>query len=562
TCRDADWSVGGQVDNTWKNVTLGATVVSEFAGGTSNRDPVQRYGLVATSLKAQLSSTVALRLDVARSEGQSHSGSRSSNGGLCFEDGNGPCGANTALLQPSDGIAAAMEMTAGAQGFELRAYGRFQQAGFSDSRTTPGERRLQLGARSALQFRHGRLWGLVDHLESRRTELDVRNSVLLGASHRIGSLVLSGEGRITHRPRAGETGSVVGAQAAYPLGKNWTLTLRRAQPINAPRPGESALGAELGKRGEWNGRGEFGADDQGVPFGRAEIGVPLDGQDELYGGIERRGALRENVFDERSGDSVLLGGRRRLNDGTRLYAEQRLSADGAERRVQRTVGFDLPRGSARYFVNYARTAIGLETDRTDRRDGLSTGVVWGGESLRARASLDARRDDGESTLFTLGGSARVDYVPKPGVAFGFGLRGGEDLNRSGSVEARSWEGTAGFAWRAWPQLTWFGRLSFDTQRLRAEPETSPSDTLTHVAASALAFDLVPALTLTPKASLRRTRIESADERLIDRALLTVLRADYHLARSWDVAIEARRCASAEDSANYGALAEASLLVLR
>lgn len=551
---DEDWSVGARVDGTLGSTTVGVTAVSEVEGRTSGTDARQSYGLVAATLRAGRSDAFRLRFDIARSEGTSHQGARSNDGGLRFRDG---------PADEGDGIAAATELSSELGPLSLRAYGRFQQAGYSDSRITPGERRLQLGARANVELGATEGWMILDHLESRRDELQVRNTALLGAARDLGRLSLSTEGRLVHSPRDGEVAAVVGAQAAYRLRERLTLTLRRAQPFNDVRPGESALGAELGRAGEWNGRGEAGVDDDGVPFGRAELGIPLDGQDELYAGLERRAGLRENVLDDRGGDSILLGGRRKLNDGTRLYAEQRLSTDGAERRTQRSVGFDLPRGSMRYFLTYARTALDLDRGTlSETRDGLSTGVVYGGESLRARLSVDARRDGGTVPTVTLGGSGRVDYLPAPGLAFGLGLRGGEDFSEAGDSIARSWEGTAGFAWRTLPDVTWFARVAFDSRSSPPLAEETVESSFTHIAASAVALEVAPKLTLTPKAALRRTRARIEGARLVDRALLTALRADFHVASSWDLAAEGRRCASSGLDANYGVLTEASLLVLR
>ncbi len=551
---DEDWSVGARVDGTLGATTVGVTAVSELVGRSSDQSARQSYGLVATTLRTGHSDALRLRVDLARSEGTSHSGARSIDGGVSFRDGDG---------SKEDGLAAAAELSSEISGLSLRAYGRFRQAGYSDSRITPGERRLQLGARASVDFGATESWLLVDHLESRREALRVANTALIGASRELGSFVLAAEGRLTHDPRANEASGVLGAQGAYRLSELATLTVRRAQPFNDERPGESALGAELGQRGQWNGRGEAGVDDDGEPFGRAELGVPLEGGDELYAGVERRAALRENVFDERGGDSVLLGGRRRLDDGTRLYAEQQLSMDGAERRTQRSVGFDLPQGPTRYFLTYARTALDLETTPiSDSRDALSTGFVYGGEHLRARLSVDARRDGGDERRVTLGGSTRIDYLPRPGLAFGLGLRGGEDFDDNGGTLAHSWEGTAGFAWRTLPRVTWFGRIAFDSQSAPRVDDGPVESSLTHIAASALALELAPLLTVTPKASVRRTRARLEGERLVERALLTALRGDLHIAESWDLGLEARRCTSSGLDASYGVLTEASLLVLR
>ncbi|MEM6731140.1 MAG: hypothetical protein AAF658_06270, partial [Myxococcota bacterium] len=298
-------------------------------------------------------------------------------------------------------------------------------------------------------------------------------------------------------------------------------------------------------------------DDDGDPFGRTEIGVPLDGQDELYAGVEQRTGAHEEVFRATSGQSILLGGRRRLADGTRLYAEQRLSTDATERQVARSVGVDLPAGPSRFFLTYARSGFEDEDGRARARDGITSGFAFGGSALRARVSLDARRDGGDETLYALGGSTRIDYVPEPGLAFAFGLRGGENFDESRSV-LRSWEGTAGFAWRTLPALTWFGRVAFDIRRGEND------NTRTGIAATALAYDLHRTLTIGPKLSFRRTRAVLEEQRLLDEALLAALRADFHVAESWDVAVEGRSCSTpgADIDTDYGALTEVSLLVLR
>ncbi|MEO1332975.1 MAG: hypothetical protein AAFV32_05600 [Myxococcota bacterium] len=564
---DEDWSVGANLRKNIGNTEIGITAVSELQGARGERETRQNYGLLATSIRSQWGESLRLRVDVARSEGQSHAGARSLDGGLRFDDGPGD--------PPEDGVAVATEVSSELGPLSLRAYGRFRQAGFSDSRTTRGERLAQAGLRSAARWSGNQGWLLVDHSETRRVdaELRVENTAVAGASKRFSNVDTSVEARWIRDPRRSESRSIVGAQIGWLVQPRLTLTARRAQPVSGELPpGENALGLDYVDPESLHGRGELGVDDHGRPFGRAELGVPLANHDELYAGLERPASRSDSLFARPGAtdrlDSLLLGGRRQLADGTRLYAEQRVSADARERRTQRAVGFDLPLGAARWFLSYSRSALDLDPidALSAGRDALSVGVGFGQERIRARLNIDARRDGGEQALYALGGSGRLDIFPRAGLALALALRGGESFVgvSDRATTARAWEGSAGFAWRTLPHLSWFGRYSFDVSQDPLTEELADERSRTQIVATALAWDVHRRWTIGPKASYRVTRAEVEATELSDYAALVALRGDYHMSETWDLSVEGRTCLSPGSSldAQYGALSEAALHVLR
>ncbi len=292
----------------------------------------------------------------------------------------------------------------------------------------------------------------------------------------------------------------------------------------------------------------------------------------LYAGLDRPASRSGSLFSTPGApdrlDSVLLGGRRQLADGTRLYAEQRVSADARERRTQRAVGFDLPLGPARWFLSYSRSALDLDPidALSSGRDALSVGVSFGQERVRARVNVDARRDSGEQALYARGGSGRLDVFPRPGLALALALRGGESFSgiSDRTTTGRAWEGSAGFAWRTLPRLSWFGRYAFDVSQDPLTAELADERSRTQIVATALAWDIHRRWTIGPKASYRVTRAEVEATELNDYAALVALRGDYHMSETWDLSVEGRTCLSPGSSldAQYGALSEAALHVLR
>lgn len=576
-----DWSLGARVLGTYGPVSLGLTGVAELDGATEGSTELRsRYELVGATIRLELGKGLRGRVDLAHSTSASHAASRSADGGLTY----------VPASRRSDGgrNAAAFELTSEGELGRASAYGRFQQRGFSDSHVTPGQRILQGGLRLATELdTRTELWLQGDHRELGRegAPFVARNLLVAGGMQRLGPVKLALEGRYAHAPTDDSQQAYAAAQLGFALSSSWSFTLRRNQRLLASDTGVFSRGptgetaaSALFSDGGWSAGAEVGLTDALGAFGRVQGGVPLDEETLLYVGALRRarlGAMLDPTESEPVADSLLVGGRRGLADGTSLYAEQQLQVDGSERRFTRGTGGDLALGRrTRLSFNYERGKLDPDDvpARSGARDAASIGALFVGDTVEARVLLSGWLDDTrEVRSAELGGNARVDWHVTPDLTFALGLRGASAyrLPDDGATisDHAAWEGSAGFALRplASDDLHVFARYAFVHERLPGSSAQSDAslEQRSHITAFAVVLDVLPRLSLAPKVAYRYTDLTLAEGGASDQALLGALRSDLHF-DGWDASVEGRSCSApgTDDAHRFGALAEASVLVLQ
>jgi hypothetical protein len=596
-----DYTVGGRALGTLGPVSLGVTGVAELVGGgdqiSSGTARLQsRYSLVGATLRLDLGDALRGKVELAHSLGGGRVMARSDDGGLTFDYLAAATGADGASQRPK-GNAAAVELKTGLPGAHATAYGRYNDAEFTDSRILPGMRLLQGGLRLDAGFATGtKVWGNADYrettLEDRTPTLHaaaaavdgtktIRDLGIVGVSQRLGDFTLGAEGRYEADPVHATHRTLGGGQLGYALTPKVSVSLRRRQLLaadvatrKAATKGESAVGTELQDVAGLDLALEAGVSDDAELFGRAQGSFPVADDTELYAGYRVASHLRveEPGTAAAPGDGVVVGGRRTLTNGALLYSEQNLRDDGRERRLTRTVGGQLPlTPRTAMSLTYERGALDRDDSATGAvRDAMSVGGTFAGERVSLRLVGDGRLDKlGAHRTAELGGQGRLEVRPGAGWVVALAGRGGSAFDGGESLNLRTskraWEGALGAALRPvdvdWLDL--FARYALEYERSRDAAGQEWSASLSHIVAVAAVVDVVGPVAVSPKLAYRNTRLAVAGGQATDQALLVVLRGDLHLKEGVDATLEGRSCSvpQSEVRTRLGALVELSFLTL-
>lgn len=573
-----DWSVGGRVVAGAGGATLGATAVSELGGGAVDGAELERsYTLLGATGRLDWGEALRLRLELAHSDGGSFAAARSIDGGLSFAD--------AATADGRAGNAMVVEVAAGHKGSELAIYGRRIERGFADARTTPGERRLQAGARVKASVAAASLWLQVDELHQEPDGQDeaARRLALAGARYRFGRADLALEGRHEESLTDDSRREVAGAELGVQATSHWRLSLRRRQllaggqtgALASSTRGETALGTFYeGASGTGIG-GEVGAGDDSRVFGSVQGSTKVSDDTRLYLGFLRESHLANaEVLTSRNGTRVVAGGRRSEVDGTSVYAEQHVQVDGSDRRASRLAGAAVPVGRrTQVTFSYERGEADAANGVTgrNRRDAVALGGLYAGERLQARVGGDARLDERalEPRKAQLGVQGRLDLRVSDELQLAGALRGASSYDEPTSrriARESAWEGSAGFALRplGTGPLTLFGRYAYGDERRRvSQDEATLLRERSHLGALSAVVAVGRWADLAPKVAYRVSKVAMDATAAVDRALLAVLRGDVHVWDAWDATVEGRACTTpaGQEPKRYGALAEASTLAL-
>ncbi len=562
-----DWTLGGRSVGTWGPFQLGATAVAELRGdgdGGMRFDPTyELFGATARMDEGPL----RLRLELARSIGNSLAAAFSSDGGLRF--------ANQPAADSASGNAALLEVGTQLDGFLARGYGRFKQSGFADSRNPQGQRLLQAGARlQATVGRRSDLWGQLDHRQLRYAgqPLSVQNTALFGAAHRISRWRFALEGRY-EAPRQLDLGrAIAGMETGVRLSSSWEVAARRRQLLwqAAGQHGRSETSVltlyELPAR--FTAGVEAGVSDSLKPFGRLQASAPLVDGTEIYGSY-RVGAVSSEWLEDAATNRFVTGGRRRLVDDTQAYAEEQLAIEKDGKRGTRLVGIETPIGQRlRFSLSYQRGAID-ERPLAPRlvRDAGSAGLLWTGERLFARMVADARYDaEPGADSMQLGAQARVEVLAADALTLAMSAAGASGYAVAASTKSRqqAWEGTVGFALRppTRERLQVFGRYALSYERRPDEGSSTWLSETSHVAALAVLVQVAKPFDVGPKLYFRHSTAALAGVKAREQALLAALRGDWHVWNDWNATVEGRSCAAFDGGPlRFGALVEASVLAL-
>ncbi len=576
-----DWSVGGRLVGRYGPLSLGATAVGELQGGVEGAGGVDaRYRLLGATARLHLDEALDVRLEVAQSEGQSHLAQRSFDGGLTHEP----------LPVPSDEAghnAFALHVRSELGRFTGEAYGRVIQAGFADSRTSPGRKIEQEGVKLSFDAAdRSDLWLQVDHRVTREitTLREVRDVARVGGSQTQGPVRLALEGRYEREPKLEANQALAGGEVGYHLTGEWEVSLRRRQRLFGTKveemgagkvAGETALGVAV-REPSFTAAAEAGMNDHGVPFGRLQAGLPLEDGNEVYAAYlvspeETVGSSGDDDEGPR-GSQLVVGGRQGLDDGTKLWAQQQVQVDGSERRLVRQVGLERPVSRRLSLaLAYERGALAPEDEVVLVRDAGSLSATWAGERVLLHAGGDGRyevRDEVRGAQ--LGAQGRVELRVADGLTLAAGWRGGTTYDLPEGEPARTgrrvWEGSVGVALRPLDSelVQAFARYVLEHERLPATVAgTQATSQVSHVGALMILVAALPRLDVGPKLYYRHTTLEAGDATAVDRAALGALRGDWHLDESWDASLEGRVCAAPRTQAEprLGALVEASALAL-
>jgi hypothetical protein len=569
-----DVSTGGRAVVRLGPVSVGGTAVGEMASEGSGGP--SRYTLLGATARLDLGPELRLRAELARSEGSSRDAARSWDGGLSWTP-------VTGVDRPA-GQAAVVELQSDLGWVTAGAYGKVVEPGFTDSRTALGQDLRQLGARVAAEpVARTKVWAEVDrrdlgHDGAARTRRDL---AILGASQVIGVIDVAVESRLADGASYTERAVVAAAEVGVRPAADVRVSMRRRQVLSGEGP-DTASTTLLGvswTAGKLTAGAEGGATDAGRGFGRVQASVPLVDGIELYGAYLAQShlAAEPGALGRPAQDGLLVGGRRRLGDGSLLYSEQRLSVDGSERMLTRSVGVEtMVLGRVGLLLAYERGRLGTEESAPAlTRDSGSVGVLWQGERVALRLGVDARRDDGPlapgapaQTVTQLGANGRLELHLTEALTLAGGGRGA--TTTGGPADRQSWEASVGFAYRSrtTERLSLFGRYAMrrDAQGIALTttdvPATSTTQ-LSHLAALAVLINVIGPLDLGPKLYWRTTTAAAGPDSVSDQALIVALRADWHLTGTFDASLEARSCEAPGSglARSAGALLEASALVL-
>jgi len=581
-----DWTAGATLAARYGALSVGGSAVSELAGSVAEASwSARRYTLVGAHAGLDLAPGVRARLELARSEGQSHAAAASSDGGLTY-----------AAVGPSvmtSGDAAVAEVSARADGVSASLYGRYRDSGFADSRTAPGSTLKQAGLKVGGDLAtRTRLWGQADRRELQFEGAGPisRDVALFGAAQGLGPVTLGVEGRYEGLPRVHAQRVVAAGELAWRFAPHWQAALKRRQELerrDAPADAvtglpkgalrESAVGLAYLDPSVFSIGAEAGATDSGTPFGRLYTSVPLADGTDLYASYLMTSPIAYDLAPEAlRGNALVLGGRRALDDGTRLYAQEHVGLDEGQRRLVRSVGFEVPLARRVGFTgSYERGAVeAADGSAPLTRDAGSVGLVMQTERVMVQLATDGRYDAATSgRSLQVGAHSRAELRVTPELTLAAGVRGASNYTVAGARAAPrtdSWEGSAGFAVRpvSGERVSVFGRYALGRERGAggsgsgsgsgsAEPAASSSVSLSHTVALAAVVHPVRLFDVGPKVYYRHTAVRVGDLDAVDQALLGTLRGDLHMTDVLDATLEARSCAALGGGTlvRYGALTE-------
>ncbi len=549
-------------------------------GATAQRDTVETADqtLLGADALLRLTAGTYLKAEIAQTDGPGFGQSNSVDGGLTFTDIASPGTSQTAHAWRSE-IAVDLAQLAQRQGDMGRfsAYYEHQDKGFSSAgRLTPAQTErwgaaaaLPLGTGGNITARYDELFsadagrsktGVVDLAK----RFDTQNGTLttkLGAryedrapgllynSTQDGSRV-DGAIELGFSPRTQNWEASAFAQATLDRDSTRSRNNRIGAALKAELTERLSLGGEISE-----GDGGLGAD--------VQLNHRLSDGSEAYVGYalfadrSDTGLDAQNLFTRSNRGTLTIGARQRFSDSLSVYGENRIGIGGSAPSYSRSMGlrFD-PTERLSVTGSFENGKVDDATTGTFRRTAASLAVGYTAENARIGTSIEMRNDksdtasdnDRDQTVWLW--RNHLSYAVNPDWRFIGELNIARAEKDSPSVRAAEFtEASAGFAWRpvnhervnALLRLQYFEDLG-PVGQITGSGQTQAPKQVSTIFTTDINYDLTKRLTIGGKYGYRQGSVSlgrNSETFVSSDAHLAVIRADYNVAKKWDILAEGR-----------------------
>jgi hypothetical protein len=559
-------------------------------GFSAQRDTVEEASqtLIGTDALLRLTAGTYVKAELAETKGAGFGQSNSIDGGLRFTDIAKPGSGVTAQAWRTEAAVNFNEL-AGKSGDGATVSGYFEHfdRGFSSAGRLSLEKTQRWGVAANLPFAGtGSIAAKYSELtagasgESKTGTVDLANGFGVGAGRITTKLGVRYEDRtpglLYNSIQDGSRTDVAGEIEFKPGIKNMSIygfgqaTVDREASRNRNNRYGGGMKAELTQRLSING--ELSGGDGGLGAD-VQLNHRMGEGSEAYVGYNLladrtdTGLDTQSIFTRSNRGTLTVGARRRFTDSLSVYGENRVGFGGVAPSVTRNFGlkFD-PTERLSFTGSFENGRVDDATTGLFRRTAASIGVGYTTDTVRIGSSVELRAEKGASldqTVWLLRND--ISYAVNPDWRFVGRFNKAQADNESPSVRAAEFtEAMAGFAYRpvnneklnVLARMTYFKDLGPVGQVTGSGQTQSPKQSST-IGVIDLNYDISSKLTLGAKYGYRQGKVSlgrDSDQFVSSNAHLAVVRADYNVAKKWDVLVEGRMLwATLADDKRLGAL---------
>jgi hypothetical protein len=559
-------------------------------GFSAQRDTVEEASqtLIGTDALLRLTAGTYVKAELAETKGAGFGQSNSIDGGLRFTDIANPGSGVTAQAWRTEAAVNFNEL-AGKSGDGATVSGYFEHfdRGFSSAGRLSLEKTQRWGVAANLPFAGtGSIAAKYSELtagasgESKTGTVDLANGFGVGAGRITTKLGVRYEDRtpglLYNSIQDGSRTDVAGEIEFKPGIKNMSIygfgqaTVDREASRNRNNRYGGGMKAELTQRLSING--ELSGGDGGLGAD-VQLNHRMGEGSEAYVGYNLladrtdTGLDTQSIFTRSNRGTLTVGARRRFTDSLSVYGENRVGFGGVAPSVTRNFGlkFD-PTERLSFTGSFENGRVDDATTGLFRRTAASIGVGYTTDTVRIGSSVELRAEKGASldqTVWLLRND--ISYAVNPDWRFVGRFNKAQADNESPSVRAAEFtEAMAGFAYRpvnneklnVLARMTYFKDLGPVGQVTGSGQTQSPKQSST-IGVIDLNYDISSKLTLGAKYGYRQGKVSlgrDSDQFVSSNAHLAVVRADYNVAKKWDVLVEGRMLwATLADDKRLGAL---------
>jgi hypothetical protein len=559
-------------------------------GFSAQRDTVEEASqtLIGSDALLRLTAGTYVKAEIAETKGAGFGQSNSVDGGLRFTDIVNP-GTNVTAQAWRTEAAVNFNELAGKSGDGATLSGYFEHfdRGFSSAGRLSPEKTERWGVAANVPFAGtGSIAAKYSELDAGATgnnktgTVDLANRFAAGSGHVTTKLGVRYEDRtpglLYNSIQSGSRTDLAAELEYKPGGENLSLygfgqaTLDRDATRNRNNRFGGGVKAELTQRLSVNG--ELSGGDGGLGAD-VQLNHRLSEGSEAYVGYSLladrtdTGLDTQSIFTRSNRGTLTVGARQRFSDSLSVYGENRVGFGGVAPSVTRNFGlkFD-PTERLSLTGSFENGRVDDATTGLFRRTAASMGVGYTSDTVRIGSSIELRAEKGASldqTVWLLRND--VSYAVSPDWRFVGRFNMAQADNEGPSVRAAEFtEAMAGFAYRpvnnerlnVLARVTYFEDLGPVGQLTGSGQAQSPKQSST-IGVIDLNYDLTDRLTLGAKYGYRQGKVSlgrDSNQFVSSDAHLAVIRADYNIAKKWDVLVEGRALwVTLADDKRYGAL---------
>jgi hypothetical protein len=556
-------------------------------GVTAQRDTVEEASqtLIGADVMLRATAGTYVKAEIAQTDGPGFGQSNSVDGGLSFTDIANPGTAVTAKAYRAEAAINFAEVAgkSGDQGTASAFYERYDQGFASAGRLTPAETE-RFGAAVAIPI-SGSAHVAAKYEQLTSGAAGESKTGTLDLSQRFG--MVTAKVGVRHEDRTpgllynsvqdgSRTDAAVELEYA-PKGENFSLHAFGQATLDRDAGRSRNNRAGLGAKAELSEKLSLAAE---VSEGDGGLGADVQLNSRLGEGTEAyvgyalfadrtdTGLDSQNIFTRSNRGTLTVGARQRFSDSLSIYGENRTGFGGSAPSLTRSFGLKFePTEKLSFNGSFENGKIDDATTGLFRRTAGSVGVGYSDDGVRIGSSVELRKEKGvgrDQTVWLFRNDLSYAVNPSWTAVARFNMAKAD--NDTTSVRAAEFtEAMAGLAFRpihnerlnALLRFSYFEDLGPAGQITGSGQIESPKQ-ISKIASIDVNYDINEWLTLGGKYGYRGGKVSlgrASDVFVKSDAHLTVIRADFHVNKKWDVMAEGRGLwVTAADDKRFGALA--------